>query len=116
MPALKPTDYYGEIVYLGAVADREQALVSTPAQEVFASYAGIEGECHGGLTRPSCVRVKDQFEEGTEIRNVRQLSIISAEEMAAVAAEMGIPEVKPEWMGASLMVKGLPNFTHVPPS
>lgn len=116
MPALKRTDYTCEIIYLGYVADRESALASTPENEVFTSYAGVKGECHGGVTRASCVRVAEQYPEGTEIRNVRQLSIISAEEMDAVAAEIGIDEVKPEWMGASIMVRGLPDFTHVPPS
>lgn len=116
MPALKPTQYTCEITYLGYVADRETALASIPKPEVFASYAGVEGECHGGVTRASCVRVADQFPEGTEIRNVRQFSIISAEEMAEVAAEMGIDSVRPEWMGASIMVRGLPDLTHVPPS
>ena len=116
MPALLPTSYTCEIVFLGFVKSREEALASAPLSQVFASYTGIEGEDHGGLTRKSCVRVKDQFPEGTEIRNVRQVSIISAEEMAAAAAEIGVDDVLPEWMGASIMVRGLPDFTHIPPS
>ncbi len=116
MPALLPTEYTCEITYLGFVKSREEALASAPLGEAFASFAGFEGEDHGGLTRASCVRVKDQYPRGTEIRNVRQFSIISAEETAAAAAEIGLDEVKPEWMGASIMVKGLPDFTHVPPS
>ncbi|MDR6263957.1 MULTISPECIES: MOSC domain-containing protein [Rhodobacterales] len=116
MPALIPTDYTCEIVYLGIVPDREVALASDPETEVFASFAGVAGECHGGLTRPSCSRVSSQFSRGTEIRNVRQFSIISAEEMAAVAETIGIDAVLPEWMGASIMVRGLPDFTFIPPS
>jgi hypothetical protein len=116
MPALKPTKYTCEIVYLGFVQDREKAIASTPATEVFAQFSGVAGECHGGLTRPACSRVADQYKTNTEIRNVRQFSIISEEEMAAVAAKMGIDRVLPEWMGASIMVRGLPDFTHVPPS
>lgn len=116
MPALIPTDYSCEIVYLGIVPDREVALASSPETEVFAGFAGVTGECHGGLTRPSCSRVTSQFPRGTEIRNVRQFSIISAEEMAEVAASIGIDQVLPEWMGASIMVRGLPDFTFIPPS
>lgn len=116
MPALIPTDHTCEIVYLGIVPDREVALASFPETEVFASFAGVAGECHGGLTRPSCSRVSSQFSRGTEIRNVRQFSIISAEEMAAVAETIGIDQVLPEWMGASIMVRGLPDFTFIPPS
>ncbi|WGI22843.1 sulfurase [Amylibacter sp. IMCC11727] len=116
MPALLPTEYTCEIVYLGLVKSREAALASEPLREAFASYAGFAGEDHGGLTRASCVRVKDQFPVGTEIRNVRQFSIISEEEMALAAVEVGVDVIRPEWMGASIMVKGLPDFTHVPPS
>lgn len=116
MPALLPTSYTCEITYLGFVKSREEALASAPLNEAFASYAGFEGEDHGGLTRASCVRVKDQFSVGTDIRNVRQFSIISEEELALAAAEIGIDVVKPEWMGASIMVRGLPDFTHIPPS
>lgn len=116
MPALEPTEHTCEIVYIGAVADREEALASDPLQSVEVGFGGIPGECHGGLTRPACSRVARQHPRGTEIANVRQFSIISAEEMEAVAEEMGIPEVRPEWMGASIMVRGLPDFTFVPPS
>lgn len=116
MPALKPTDHHCEIVYLGLVPDREKTLASDPRQEVFAGFAGVAGECHSGLTRPSCSRVLSQHPRGTEIANVRQFSIVSAEEMAAVAAEMDLPELRPEWVGASIMVRGLPDFTHLPPS
>lgn len=116
MPALEPTSYTCEIVYLGVVADRETALGSDPKTEVMAAFGGFPGECHGGLTRPSCSRVSAQYPRGTEIMNVRQLSIISAEEMAEVARDMEIDAVRPEWMGASIMVRGLPDFTHVPPS
>jgi hypothetical protein len=62
------------------------------------------------------VRVKDQYPQGTEIRNVRQFSIISEEEMALAAAEVGVDVLKPEWLGASIMVRGLPDLTHIPPS
>ena len=116
MPALLPTDYTCEITYLGFVKSREAALASTPVTEAFASFAGIEGEDHGGLTRASCSRVMDQYPRGTEIRNVRQFSIFSEEEMASTAEDMGLDAMKPEWMGASIMVKGLPDFTPVPPS
>lgn len=36
--------------------------------------------------------------------------------MWAAAEQIGLPEFKPQWMGATMMVRGLPDFTHVPPS
>lgn len=118
MSALKSTDITGRIAWLGLVSrDGDEGQIrSAPREEVYASFAGVEGEAHGGLTRPSCVRVKTMHPEGTEIANVRQFSILSAEEMAEIAAEIGLERLEPEWLGASIVVEGIPDFTHLPPS
>lgn len=116
MPALKPTDFTGTVRYIGRVADRDATLASEPLEAVEITFAGIAGEEHGGLTRPSCSRVKSQHPKGTEIRNTRQLSVVSAEELAQIAADMGVAALGPHQIGASLMVEGLPDFTHLPPS
>jgi MOSC domain-containing protein YiiM len=84
--------------------------------EVAVRYAGIAGEEHAGLTRLSCSRVVAQYPKGTEIRNVRQFSVLSVEELAAIAADMGVARIDPAWVGASLVVEGIPDFSHVPPS
>jgi hypothetical protein len=116
MPALVPTDHKAKITWLGRVEKGGEGIRSVPLDRVEASYAGVSGEVHGGLTRPSCVRVTTQFPEGTEIRNVRQFSILSAEEIAATAAEMGLDGLAPEWLGASMVIEGIDDFSHVPPS
>ena len=116
MPALKPTDIIGEVVWIGQVADRDASLRSDALTEATLTFAGIPGEAHGGLTRPSCSRVTSQHPKGTEIRNVRQLSIMSEEELAAIAAACGLPRLDPALAGASLVVRGIPDFTHLPPS
>lgn len=116
MPALKPTDFTCKIAYLGRVADRDADLASEPLTSVGLKFGGIDHEAHGGVTRPSCSRVISQHPRGTEIANVRQLSIVSAENLADIAAAMGVDGLQPAWLGASLMVEGLPDFTHLPPS
>lgn len=116
MPALIPTEYYATITWLGRVTQETEDIRSEALQSVDVSFAGIEGEVHGGRTRPSCVRVKTQYPEGTEIANVRQFSILSAEEMAAIAEKAGLEALRPEWLGATLVIEGIPDFTHVPPS
>ncbi|WP_294620505.1 MOSC domain-containing protein [uncultured Roseovarius sp.] len=116
MPALIPTDFTARITWLGRVDDRATSLRANPLQEVMASYAGVAGEEHAGLTRPSCSRVVAQYPKGTEIRNVRQFSVLSAEDLAAIAREMGVERVEPAWVGASMVLEGIPDFTHVPPS
>ena len=116
MPALKPTDIIGEVVWIGQVTDRDASLRSDALTEATLTFAGIPGEAHGGLTRPSCSRVTSQHPKGTEIRNVRQLSIMSEEELAAIAAACGLAVLDPALTGASLVVRGIPDFTHLPPS
>lgn len=116
MSALLPTDFTATITWLGRVDDRGVTLRANPLQEVMATYAGVEGEAHAGLTRPSCSRVVAQYPKGTDIRNVRQFSVLSAEDLAAVARDMGVDRVDPAWLGASLVLDGIADFTHVPPS
>ncbi|WP_224825254.1 MOSC domain-containing protein [Cognatishimia sp. MH4019] len=116
MPALIPTSFTAKITFLGRVPDREASLRSEPLDEVFASFSGVAGEDHGGETRASCSRVISQHPRGTTIRNVRQFAIVSAEEMAEVTAKMGVDHFDPTWVGASMVIEGLPDFTHLPPS
>jgi hypothetical protein len=116
MPALLPTDFEGTITWIGRVLAKPAVLASVPETEVFASYAGVAGEVHAGLTRASCSRVTGQYPRGTEIRNVRQFSVISAEELALIAKDMGLERLDPSLLGASLVISGIPDFTHVPPS
>ncbi len=122
MPALVPTTLSARIVWLGCQPEPVENLVirSLPLTEMALSFAGFEGESHAGLTRPSCSRVLKQFPRGTEIRNVRQLAVVSAEEMAEVARDMGLEGMDREqlwaWVGASLVVEGIADFTHLPPS
>ncbi|MEM6407912.1 MAG: MOSC domain-containing protein [Pseudomonadota bacterium] len=116
MPALIDSGYRAKIIWLGVLADREAALRSSKTEHLEATYAGLSGDAHGGVTRPSCSRVVTQYPKGTDIRNVRQICIVSAEEMAAVAAEIGVEAFNPEWCGANMVIEGLPDFTHVPPS
>lgn len=116
MPALVPTDHIGTITWLGLVPDRRAALASTPVDRIEARFSGPEGEDHGGLTRPSCSRVLSQYPRGTTIRNTRQFSVLSAEELTAIAADMGLPRLEPALVGATLVIEGIPDLTHLPPS
>lgn len=116
MPVLKPTEFVGRIVWLGLVRDRAAALQAEAVSGLVATFAGPEGEAHGGLTRPSCSRVLAQYPKGTMIRNTRQFSILSAEELEQIAARMGVASLDPALVGASMVVEGIPDFSHLPPS
>ncbi len=116
MPALMPTQYYGEIVWLGFVQDRAAALESRPVDQIEALFSGPVGEDHGGLTRLSDSRVLSQYARNTVIRNTRQFSILGAEDLDAIAAEMGLSQLDPALLGATMVIRGIPDFTHLPPS
>ncbi|WP_323785629.1 MOSC domain-containing protein [Thalassovita sp.] len=116
MPALKPTDFTARITWLGYVPDRDHSLRAEPLKRADLTWTGIAGEAHGGINRRSCSRVISQYPRGTEIRNVRQLSVLSAEELAKIADAIGADDFDPRWVGASMVIEGIPDFTHVPPS
>ena len=99
------------------VHTNENNNITTVARDsVNVSFSGIDGDSHTGLTRESCVRVKRQYTVGTTIRNTRQISIVSAEELQVIAQNMKIPSIMPEWLGANLCLTGVPEFTKIPPA
>lgn len=116
MPALIPTEYYAEILWLGSVADSAEDLRAVPLDQMDLSFAGIANDGHSGRTRASCSRVKAQYPRGTTIANTRQVSILSAEELEDISDTLGIEDFDPAWVGASIILRGIPDFTHVPPS
>jgi hypothetical protein len=89
-------------------------FVSEPLDVLTLTYDGIPGDRHSGLYRESGPR-EPWYPRGTPMRNERQLSILSAEENTEVAATMGIPELKPEWIGGNLLLSGVPHLSALPP-
>ncbi|WP_372887533.1 MOSC domain-containing protein [Shimia sp.] len=116
MPALLPTDFYAEILWLGRVIDSAADLRAQPLDLLPLDFEGDALAGHGGHTRASCSRVLAQHPRGTRIANTRQLSLVSAEELEAIADRLGIAEFDPAWVGASIVLRGIPDFTHLPPS
>ncbi len=106
----------GRVELLLVNPDRDTGLEKQSVLRVDLLFSGIDGDCHGGLTRKSDSRMLKQFKRGTEVKNTRQVSILSTEELAEVAEAMGIPEVKAEWVGANLVTSGIPDLTLLPPS
>jgi len=111
---LKSLDARVAAILVNSTPDKD--LSTSRIDSVAVNYAGLEGESHSGLVRASCVRVRHQYPQGTEIRNTRQVSIVSVEELALIAATMGVDGLQPEWLGANLLVSGIPHFSQIPPS
>ena len=115
MSCLVKSNYIGTITWLGRVTAPQDNIRSEAMNTAEATFDGILGESHSGATRPSCVRVTMLHPKNTEIRNTRQLSILSAEENAEIAKVIGLEQLDPSWLGASIVIAGLPDFTHIPP-
>jgi hypothetical protein len=81
--------------------------------ELRLGFNGISGDFHAGSTRRSGGR-EPWYPRGTEMRNERQLSIVAADELAIVAERMGLAEIKPEWIGANLVIEGVPHLSMLP--
>ncbi len=92
----------------------DKGFETTPVPHLDLGFDGIDGDRHGGTTRRSGGR-EPWYTRGTKIRNERQLSLLSPDELAAVARDLAIPELKPEWIGGNLLVKGIDRLTLLPP-
>ena len=112
---LVKSKYIGTITWLRRVSAPEVNIRSQAVKTTETTFGGILGESHSGATRSSCVRVTMLHPKGTEIRNTRQLSILSAEENAEIAGRIRLKELDPSWLGASIVIAGIPDLTHIPP-
>lgn len=116
MPALAPTEFYATITWLGTVPAEKDSIRSEKLESLDLTFEGIPGERHAGRNRPSCSRVTSQHAKGTEISNVRQVTILSGEEISQIAADCGLDCLNPKYLGASIVIEGIEDFSHVPPS
>jgi hypothetical protein len=92
----------------------EQSLVTTPVDQAEVTFEGFAGDKHSGMTRGADGRTP-YYKRGTPIRNYRQVSILSQEELAETAAALGVAELCPEWLGANLLLSGIPQLSLLPP-
>ncbi len=95
-------------------ADGED-FVTRPVHRLVLTWAGIDGDRHAGPLRAADARTP-WHRRGTEIANTRQLSIVSYEECAEIAALLGIDQIDPALLGANLMVRGLPALSLLMPA
>lgn len=110
MPALKRTRA-GKVagLYLSGVVSR----IKAPVERLTFTFAGVTGDGHAGMTRPAGVR-EPGFKRGTEIANLRQVSLVSVEELADIAERMGIAGIDPGWVAANVAIEGAGPITQFP--
>lgn len=96
------------------IARESGTLVSARVARATVLFGGFEGDKHAGWTRRADARVP-WYRRGTIIRNERQVSIVSSEELAQIALALGVAEVRAEWLGANLELSGVPCLTMLAP-
>lgn len=92
-----------------------QGFVSRPVERLAFSFDGIRGDRHAGRTRESDARTP-WHGRGHDIANTRQVSLLSEEELAAIAADLGLAGLEAHWIGANVVVRGLAGFTQLAPA
>jgi hypothetical protein len=78
-------------------------------------FGGAIGDRHHGETMQAGVRQKKLFESGTEIRNLRQISIVDRGELTRVAAALGIDEIDPGVIADNIYTSGIDDLTSLAP-
>jgi hypothetical protein len=96
------------------LADDGKTFVTRRVPQIPVELAGIPNDRHYGLLRPADSRQK-LYPKGTPIANRRQLSLVSIEECKLIAQNMGITEIRPEWLGVNMLIQGVPHLTQLPP-
>jgi hypothetical protein len=99
-------------IYIGQDAE---SFVTTRVKQVLVTFLGFDGDKHSGATLRSGGRTP-HYPRGTEIVNDRQVSIVSFEELMLVAKNLNVPEIMPEWLGANLLLEGIPHLSFLPPA
>lgn len=115
MPALVKSQYTATITWLGRVPEDAQGIAAEPVPSVTTTLAGVQGEVHSGESRAACSRFGMLYPKGTTVRNTRQLSVLSVEELEIIAQKMGLRSLNPAHLGASMVVEGIPDLSHLTP-
>lgn len=88
-----------------------EVTTSQTADLLTLDHQGIVGDRHYGYTKSAGVREKP-IQKGTTVRNNRQFSAVSVEELRVISDLMGY-EVTPEAIGANILFEGCPDLTMI---
>jgi hypothetical protein len=116
MAQMRKAGFQGRVEALFSKPSRDDGFVKPARESLKLLFSGPDGDCHAGLTRASDSRTLPVYPRNIEIRNVRQMTVISVEEMEEVARSMNLGAIDPTWLGANLMARGIPDLTLLPPS
>jgi hypothetical protein len=96
------------------VAPDPHSILSHQVDVLEIDLGGVVGDRHYGLQRPSDSRQARFYERGTSIRNRRQVSLVSVDELEYVRASLDLPDLRPDELGANVLVRGLEDLSALP--
>jgi len=86
---------------------------STSIDSFMLTFTGIVADVHSGATRAAGPR-EPAFRRGTTLANLRQVSLVSTEELATIASRMGLARLDPAWLAANIAIEGAGPITQLP--
>lgn len=90
-----------------------KSSIKAPVDRLSLTFAGAKGDGHNAMARPAGVR-EPAYKRGTEIANLRQLSLVSMEELADIARRMNLDRIEPGWLAANIALEGAGPITQLP--
>lgn len=86
---------------------------TTATEALDLTLEGVAGDGHAGFTRKAGGR-EPWYPRGGEMRSGRQLTVVSTEELREIGDALGLPPVEAGWIGANLVVEGVPRLSFLP--
>ena len=88
-------------------------LSKQPADEIEVNFSGIVGDRHAGASRETWAGEREP--KGTRVRNDRQWSGVSVEELAFMNQQLDLAEaIVASTLGANVCVEGIEDFSLLP--
>ncbi len=85
-----------------------------PRERLELTFDGATEDRHAGETMSADTRTSAIYQRGTVIRNHRQLSLVSLEELAQIAANLGMDALAPGIIADNICLDGIPSLTGLP--
>ncbi len=95
------------------IKDKATKFPTGGRSSVEVTLEGFVGDVHYGFSRKADSRDTGVI-RGTPVRNWRQWSAVSVEELQVIASTMSIKELQPWLLAANVMLSGVADFTALP--
>ncbi|WP_246161289.1 MOSC domain-containing protein [Segnochrobactrum spirostomi] len=104
--------FEGRVV--GVLATTDPADFDTqPVEFLDLGLEGVAGDRHHGFVRASSSR-EPWHPRGTSVRNDRQLSLLSVEDLAEISRRLNVADTAAGWIGGNIVFEGIPRLSWLP--